>query len=426
MMCRPTTCAAVLLAGLPLLASLMPARAALATDEPQAIVPPDSESEPQYFEEERVWEFGWGTDTAFTLSNLKNGSTNETNDHTTPFDGLWLRLYGRLSYGKRAELVVDLYSAELSTPSFYGLYAKLDLNRHLGLRVGLLPLVFGGWQDRAYPSRQPLIGAPLLAQYLLNVRAGSVPANPSDLVTRRGPERGDPSRYGAIPGIWAATAYERCWDTGVEVFGEAGRLRYRLAAMEGTPGASASHSRLNKSGGSLEGRLTYHFSDRVRLGASASSGSYLLDSVDSDLPVGAQVGDYRQDLLGGDLKLAEGPLEVNAEYAFSRFGTPFSEAGSWGRSANLDTHAYFAELAVTVAPGLRLAGRISGLAFGSIDDGLGGRPRWDANATRVEAGAVYRFWEDHLAVKAAFQRTAVAAEPRRVENLAALQLSVSH
>jgi hypothetical protein len=66
------------------------------------------------------------------------------------------------------------------------------------------------------------------------------------------------------------------------------------------------------------------------------------------------------------------------------------------------------------------------LAFSDVRDSRGRAVAWEAPATRLEAGAVWRFFEDHVAVKAVYQRTEVRAEPRRVEDLGALQLSFSY
>jgi len=390
---------------------------------------------PEYFEEPAPeWAFDWGTDTTFTLSNRAEGSTNETNDKTTPFDALWMRLFGHLRYGDRAELAIDLFATESHSPSLFGLYGKVVVDRFLGFRVGLLPLVFGAWQDRAYPSRQPLIGVPLHSQYLLGLRNGALPEDLASLRWWRQPgyDSGAPEY-----GIWGTLAYEHCWDTGIEAFGDAGSLHYRVAVMDGTPGFPAAKWRLEKNGGSVQGRLTYHIGDALRLGASAASGSYLLNDVADELPAGTKVTDYRQDLLGGDIQIVRGPWEVNADYVFSRVDSPFTAQDADPARANLDTHGYSGELALDVAPGVTVSGRVSGLVFGKVAthgsgslSGVYGAPggtsvAWDDNVTRLEAGARYRWWQDHVALKAVYQRTWVESTPRRIESLAALQLVFS-
>ena len=374
----------------------------------------------RYFEETEGWRFSWGTDTTFTLSNLEEGSSNQSNDGTTSFDALWMRLYGRLTYQSKAELVVDLFSADAAEPVIFGLYARLTPSPHLGLRVGLIPLVVGGWQDRAYPSRQPLIGPPLLAQYILPLRNDSLPASSDELLGQRG--AGLATHYATgFPGRGAAVAiyYEHCWDTGIEAFGRLGGVRYRVAVMEGTPGSAATKVRDQKSGTSLQARLTYDFGPRLRLGGSWAKGPYLKEKLAPFLPPGRSTRDYRQALWGADLELKLGRLEARGEWVQNRYDSPFVPAA-------LRTQGYYGELAIAVATGLRLAARYSGLSFSDLADSSGRRVSWDADAGRFEAGATYLLWEDRVALKAAVQRTRLALVPRRVENIAALQLAFSH
>jgi len=426
-------------------ALLLVAVAAAQGAEPQA---PAGGEQTEYFKETLAWSFKWGTDAAFTLSNVKSGSTNETSDGTTNFDRLWLRLYGQLQYGDRAKVVIDLFSADGSDPWLYGLYGEMRFDRRLGLRAGLLPLTVGAWQERAYPSRQPLIGAPLLAQYLLPVHNASLPTSPRDLVgwwpaaqssdstaygsssaaASTSPAQGTGSAYNpaTVDYASAAIASEHYWDTGVELFGQEGGLRYRLALLQGTPGLSATKSLTDKDGVSTEARLTYRVSAALRFGTSFSRGPYLRNSARASLPSGVRQGDLRQDLAGGDVQITHKGITVVAEYMWTRFGTAFTKVGPWPQRASLDARGYWAEASVEVVSGLTLAGRVSGLRFGSIDDGYGSQLRWTPNVWRAETGVTYRFWDDGAAVKAVYQRTRVDSEPSRIEDLVALQLAFSH
>ena len=422
-------------------ALVLAAVAAAQGAEPQA---PAGGEQTEYFKETLAWSFKWGTDAAFTAANIKSGSTNEENDGTTNFDRLWVRLYGQLQYGDRAKVVIDLFSANGSDPWLYGLYGEMRFNRHLGLRAGMLPLTVGAWQERAYPSRQPLIGAPLLAQYLLPVHNASLPASPRDFAWST-TQPSYSSAYGSSASSSASTsataaggaaysaddasasiASEHYWDTGVELFGQEGGLHYRLAVLDGTPGLPATKSLKDKDGVSTEARLTYRVSEALRLGTSFSRGPYLRNSVRASLPGGVSQGDLRQDLAGGDVQITHKRVTVVAEYLWTRFGTAFTKAGPWPERASLDARGYWAEASVEVVSGLTLAGRWSGLRFGSIDDGYGSQLRWTPNVWRVETGVTYRFWDDGAAVKAAYQRTRVDSEPSRIENLVALQLAFSH
>jgi hypothetical protein len=373
-----------------------------------------------YFTEPASWTFRWGTDTAFNLSNLDAGSTNESNDGTTSFDRLWLRLYGRLLYKDEVELVVDLFSSDARDPSVFGLYARIQPSRHVGARVGLIPLVVGGWQDRAYPHRQPLVNQPLLSQYLFSLRTDSVPADVEELVSQRG--AGARSRFslGAAGSGDASTIYyEHCWDVGVEAFGQVGGLRYRLAVIDGTPGSARSRLTADSAGAGLAARLTYRFGEGLRVGGSWSRGPYLKPDVAPVLPAGTRVRDFRQELYGADFRVKKGLLELNGEYALNRYGTPFV-------NERLRTHGYYGEAALTLRPGLTVAARRSGLVFADVTGAAGRRRRWEWDATRLEAGAAYRIADDHLAFKAVYQRTRVDAVPRRLEQVYAAQLAVSY
>jgi len=405
---------------MPGLAILVAAALAAAPGAAQPPPSPPPDPEPQYFEKPAdEWRFGLGTDTAFTASNLEDGSTNETNDGSSNLDAIWMRLYAKLSYGERAELVVDLYSADARTPSVFGLYGRLEPKPWLGVRVGMIPLTVGAWQEHAYPHLQPLINQPLSAQYLTSVRTDGVPLSADELLSQRG--LGRAARYPAGSpgsGISLGMMYEHCWDTGVEAFGSLGGLRYRASVMEGSPGGGAAKYRDLKEGYSGEGRLTYAFGEALRLGASFSQGPYLLEVTAPFLPAGRRPRDYDQLLYGADLLFQTGRLEARAEWTRSEFDSPWI-------AETLGVDGYWAELSVRLAPALQLAARYSGLVFDEITAGDGRRLGWDADARRLETGLAWRFMDERLALKAVYQNTRVELDPVRDEDIYALQLSFS-
>jgi len=111
-------------------------------------------------------------------------------------------------------------------------------------------------------------------------------------------------------------------------------------------------------------------------------------------------------------------VELHGEWSLNAYDTPFVPE-------RLRTHGYSAEASLSVVPGGRAAVRWSELLFGEVRDGAGRLRPWDADARRLEAGLVWRFFQDGAAVKAVYQRTEVDREPRRVEDLYALQLAIS-
>ncbi len=386
---------------------------------PQAVASPAAPvtREERFFEQQSRWQVGWGTDATVTLSGIDKGSTNAPNDGSTPFDAYWARLYGHLRYGDTFELVADVFSADgRQRPRVFGLYARVQPSSHLGLRIGRIPLVVGAWQDRAYPSRQALIGAPLLAQYLLPLRTSSIPGSVDELLNQSG--RGPSARFArqASGGGGSVTLfYEHCWDTGVEAFGRFGRLRYRVALTENAPGAAAELGE-QKNGVTTQGRLTWQ-SDAWRLGASWARGAYLSKAVNQFLPAGSRVGDYRQHLVGTDARFKHGRLELNLELARNEYDSPNVDA-------RLRTNAGAADVAFEAWPGVTLAARVSALRSTDVTDSRGRRQPWDAGVTRVETGATYRFLGDHVALKGVYQHTRVSQPVNRNEDVVALQLAL--
>lgn len=378
------------------------------------------EEAPRYFAPPPEWRFRVGTDAAFALSDRDPGPTDQTNDGSSNLDRLWLRLYGRLSYQDKAELVIDLFSRDANEPEIFGLYARLEPKPWLGARVGVIPLTVGGWQERATPSHQPLINQPLHSQYLFALRNDSVPGSADELLSQRGLGRATRFSVGEAGRSDAVTAYyERCWPIGAEVFGSAGGLRYRFAVTEGAPGSPVVKTRELRVGTTLQGRLTYKLGSSLRLGGSWARGPYLLSVALPSPPAGRRVSDYHQELYGADLRVEHRALRLHGEWVLSRYESPFV-------AERLSTHGAYGEAAVRVAAGVELAARASALRFSRITSAAGASEPWDYDALRIEAGGVWRGLDDHLALKAAWQRTSVDRTPRSHEDIGTLQLSFAY
>ncbi len=380
---------------------------------------PAPDADTRYFQSAPRWHIGAGADVAVTWSDDKEPSTNQTNSGATNFETFWLRANAHVDYGQWLSAVVDVYADDERRPALFGAYLRVQPAEAFGLRVGFIPLTVGAWQDRALPSRQPLINQPLSSQYLTSLRNDALPGSLDDLLAQRG--RGRDARYARAagqPNNAVTLTYEHCWDTGIEAFGRLGRLRYRLAVAEGTPGAPAARVRGRKSGLSAQGRLTWQATEALRLGASYARGPYLLDDVEPFLPSGRRLGDYRQEIAGADLRVKSGALEAHGEWFWNRYASPFVAPA-------LRTQGYTGELSWELLPGLRAAARLSGLVHGDVSDARGARTSWDADAHRLETGLAYRFASQRLTVKGVFQRTRVDLAPRRVEDVFALQLGFS-
>jgi hypothetical protein len=279
-------------------------------------------------------------------------------------------------------------------------------------------MVVGSWQERAYPDLQPLINEPLSVGYLLPIRANGIPADLDELLSQRGARTGTRYAMSVDQGSAVALTYEHCWDTGIELFGQLGQVRYRAAVMQGVPGAAAPAGSRDNSGNSYQGRLTWQATPSLRLGGSLASGPYLKETVQPFLPEGRATDDYRQQLWGADLRFEQGRLEAHAEWLSNEWESPWI-------GEELLTQSWAGELSVELAPGLRAAARASGLVHSEVSAASGARLSWEADARRYEAGLAWRFFEQKLAVKTVFQRTEVDLEPREVEDVWAVQLVFS-
>ena len=380
--------------------------------------PPEGAS--TYFPREEDWRLQFGTDTTFTASNEAEGSTNESNDGTSRLDPILARLRASLRHRTDLELTVDVLSANGGTLEIYGLHARLQPDRRIGLRVGVLPLVVGGWQDRAYPDRQPLINQPLLSQILLPLRNDTIPASTDELLSQRG-RRGE-TQYSlgeAGTGAGIAVFYERCWNPGAELLGEIGGFRYRAAAMAGPPGSPLVKARDHVAGPSFEGRLVWRRGEALRLGVSYARGPYLQDRLDPFVPVGREASDFQQQLAGGDVRLRFGRFELVGEAVRNTFDSP------WVRE-RLETWGGYGEVSFRATGSLEFAGRLSVLQHSDVVSSRGARQSWEADSERLELGGTYRMLDRHLAAKAAWQRTRLDLAPRLVEDVVALQLAISY
>lgn len=390
--------------------------ALLAAPRPAAAqeAPPPSDAE-VFFE---PWSFDWGTDTTLSATNSQGRETNFNNFGETPFDALVVRLYGKLAWEDRAELVVDLSSHDAKSPRVYGLWLTLRPASWIGIRAGMLPLTVGGWQERAHPDLHPLVGQPLFAQRLVSLRTDSIPADVDDLLSQRGQSRDTTYATGeAGTGSVLALAYETCWDTGVQLFGDAGPFGWKVALMQGAPGAPV--TRETNGAKALEARFTWKLGDAGKLGASWGSGAYLKREVEPFLPAGTRLDDVRQELLGVDGRYAFGPVDLAVEWIRSDYDTP-------NVAETLRADAWSAELAWNILPEFSVAARASAIAFSDVTAGNGERLSWDADIDRVEAGAAWWFWDRHVGVKGAYQRTRVDLDPRETQEIWVAQLAVHY
>jgi hypothetical protein len=209
------------------------------------------------------------------------------------------------------------------------------------------------------------------------------------------------------------------WDVGVNVTGSSRPLEYAVGVSTGTPGWGTTSQEEN-SGKSLLARVGLAPVPALRIGISGAYGPYLVEGLESQLEPGQSVGDYQQILAMADLEVVTGHIEVRAEGAYNTWETP--------TVGDLTVRSGYLELKYAFPFGGHVAGRLDGMWFGEIADSTGTRHPWDANLTRIEAGAGYRF-SRAVQGKVIYQRTRYEALPDPAlplaRSLVAAQLSVS-
>jgi hypothetical protein len=172
------------------------------------------------------------------------------------------------------------------------------------------------------------------------------------------------------------------WDVGVTVVGSARPLEYAFGVTSGTPGW-ASTAQEENAGKTVLGRLGVTPFAGLRLGISGAYGPYLDHSVEPGLPAGHHLEDYHQQLAMADLEVVAGHLEARAEGATNVWQTP--------TVGDLHVQSGYLEARYGFSFGGYLAARWDGMWFGTIADSTGTLHPWDANLTRLETGAGYRF-----------------------------------
>lgn len=328
-------------------------------------------------------------------------------------------LAGEFRLATAASVVAEVRSDNLS-PHVYALYLRLRpwADRALDLQAGMLPPVFGALPRRRYAYDNPLPSLPLAYQYLTDLRADAVPATAEQLVAQRG--RGWLVSYpiGATevaPGVPLVDA-ER-WDTGVQA--RLGREPWSLAVALTRGTLSRPRLRDDNDGIQLSARLAWKPGPALTVGLSGASGEFLSSQVSDQLPPSVH-GHYRQQALGADVELARGYWIFRGEAVWSRWRLP--ALAETRLDSPLDALGLYAELRYKVRPGLYLAGRVEHLGFSSLGTTFG-RQSWDAQVTRVEAGAGYALRRD-LLLKASWQHNSRDGGRVRRNDLLSAQVSL--
>jgi hypothetical protein len=259
----------------------------------------------------------------------------------------------------------------------------------------MIPPVFGTFARRAYANDNFFIGYPLAYQYLTSLRPDALPAAADDLVRMRG--RGWSPNYPIgsqedAAGLPLVNALR--WDTGVQARAGSGRLEVLASYTTGT--LSNPRVRDDNGSGQFSARVASRPVVGLILGASFARGAYLGRESTGGLAIDTERS--LQHAFGFDAEYSRGYWLVRAEGVWSGWDVP--AAGEPWLEEPLRASAVSVEGRYKLWPGLYAAARVDHLGFSRLP---GTSITWDADVTRLEAGAGYNVHR-HVLVKAMYQR----------------------
>jgi hypothetical protein len=257
------------------------------------------------------------------------------------------------------------------------------------LQAGQFSTVIGNWVPRHLSWDNPFINAPLPYE---NVTAIEDKSAPHSLF----PSVGAPQeKYEHNPVIWGPS-----YATGVSVAGRIGKFDYAFeiknASLSSRP-ESWPITQMDFDRPTVSGRIAYRPNEMWTFGLSASDGSYFRPEAMATLPLGRDIGDYRERVVGQDISFAWHHWQLWAEFFEARFEVPgFTDA---------DTFAYYLEAKYKFTPQFFAAVRWNQQFFDDVANSLGGTAPWGRDLWRADVAAGYRFTaHTQLKLQYSFQR----------------------
>lgn len=248
----------------------------------------------------------------------------------------------------------------------------------VNLQAGKFATVFGAWVPRHLSWDNPFITAPAAYENVIGVGDVGAPPTVGAFLNRRNLPDNKP---GWMPVIWGPS-----YASGASWFGRVGRADYAFevknAGLSSRPG-SWQADETGFSAPTWTGRLGYRPSASWNLGASGSTGAYVVRDPQNVLPAGSDRGDFRQHVLGLDAAYARHHIELWSELILSRFEVP--------AVGHADTLAYFVEAKYKITESLFAALRWNQQFFSSVGAPAGGETVWDRDLSRVDAALGWRF-----------------------------------
>ena len=309
-----------------------------------------------------------------------NSEINSSIKGASPFNLVRARFFVDSEIGEGIAVATTLlYDQGLGHVEVEGGYVIFEgLGRWEGgnAKVGKFATPFGSFAARSFGLVNPLVGLPLIYHYFSAVQGNRVPADNAEQLGFRD--------VGHYRGRGLPTMYDACWNSGIEVFGPAGKVEYAIAL---TKGALSNPDAIDNDGVQFVGRVGAEPTMGLRLGFSLAYGPYLQAGAGrgANFPAGKSVEDFNQFIYGVDFEYSRGHLQIFAEGVRNSWEVPNLQQDSLGNTGGYIEGKY------AILPGFYCSARYGQIIYDEIDDGVGGEASWDYDVRRVESGLGYYF-----------------------------------
>lgn len=303
---------------------------------------------------------------------VRNNQEDHTNVNFRPtsnLDETRVRLFLDAEVSPGIQFFAQFLLSNYNDFFIYGAYLRFEEvgGTPVNVHAGLLPSTVGNWAPRTYSDRNPLVGVPLVWNHHTSLRMREEQTLPDLLAAR------DTRSSGALPLL-----YDNCWNGGVELWGQAGPFDWSVGLLNGS--TSYPDRDRQKDVPQITTRVAWARSPEFNLGVSGWTGPYMRD--DTVALGGRNTNDFLNSGGGVDLAWTHRRVEIHSEAVFQSWEHP--------TLPRLSAVAGYVEAKVGLAARWFAASRAGFVQPSEVDDGAGGRARWDYPVRRVESGVGYR------------------------------------
>jgi hypothetical protein len=299
--------------------------------------------------------------------------------------------------------------AQIRLDEYFLRYTPLNDSR-INFQAGKFATAIGSWVPRDDSWQNPFINAPLPYENLTSISDSEAPSSKRAFAASRFETD---EQYERIPVIWGPN-----YTAGAAVLGTVERFDYAFEIKNAAISSRPSVWQPNEtdwSNPSFSGRVGFRPNESWNFGVSGSIGPYMTPEARETLPIGKNIDNYNQYLLGQDASYAWRHLQLWAEVFESRFEVP-----TVGKA---DALSYYIEAKYKVTTQLFAAARWNQQLFGTVPAGGGSQQSWGNDIWRVDGALGYRF-TDYLQIKIQYSFSHQDAPLQQGEQLVAGQLTI--